>query len=169
MFLGGAVFLGLGWVYGFATGMWIQSEAKVRMDAEGTYALEQMAAAASQAYKLSFLQGKELDLDLPASPLDEQSRVRKRIFKLRERTLWMDGKPIVPSPGDSGIGVADLKLEEAFDAALGVRVFSLGVQMFSRETPNRPSDSLWFETSVHMRNLGLGAAVIRGDYGGTSF
>ena len=169
MFLGGAVFLGLGWVYGFASGLWIQSEAKMRMHADGTYALEQMVSAASQAEFQSLRKGKELHLFLPASPLDNRSRARERIFQLRDQVLWMDGKPIVPAPGDSGIGVSDLKLEETIDAASGVSVLSLGVRLFSRERPNRASDSIWFETSVHLRNRGIGAPLISGNHGGTSF
>jgi Tfp pilus assembly protein PilW len=168
LFLGGMVLLGLQWVYGSALALWARSDTKMTMHADGTYALEQMAAAARQADGQTLRSGTELHLTIPASLLDANSKSEERVFLLKNEILWMDGKALVPAPGDSSIGVAALKLEETVDAAADVRVLSLGVQLFSRETPNRASDSMWFATSVHLRNR-FAAAGITGTVGGTSF
>lgn len=168
LFLGGMVLLGLGWVYGLASGLWMQSEAKMRMHANGTLALRQMADTAGLADRMELGSGSELRLSMPASPLDPQSLSAVRVFRRKEEALWMDGKAIVPGLGDSGIGVAEFLPEEWTDPATGVRVLSLMLKLYSRSAPGRPSDSMQFQTTVHLRNRMSGASMT-GSLGETSF
>ena len=165
LFLAALVLLGLGYVYAFAVGLWARSEAKMSMHFNGTYALAQMASVASEAQDQSITQGTELRLTVPASLLDDTAKSRVRVFRLKDNALWMDGLQIVPSVGDSGIGVAGLHVADTVDAFRGTRVLNLGVRMFARGRNGEPEDTMWFETSVHLRNR-LAAPVVTGNTGG---
>jgi hypothetical protein len=156
MFLGGMVLLGLGSVYAYAVGVWENTEAKISLQTNGSLALDYLAAAAGSAERYSISAGKQLRLDLPASPLDKASRAGHRIFKVKEEALWMeDGgglRRLIPSPGDSAIGVADFQAVAKTDPQSRTLTLDLRVALFSRAKGGRDADTMWFATTMHMRN-----------------
>ncbi len=154
-FLGGMVLIGLSIAYAYAVGLWGNAERKVAMHVDGTFAVEAIARAASQAEAMS-IGPKRLELTLPASPLIKDAVVLQKVFRLTDEALWVDDSLLIPSPGDSGIGVAEFIPEEAVDEASGVQVLAFKLCLFSRESLVRSADSMWFASEVHLRNRGVG-------------
>jgi hypothetical protein len=169
MFLGGMVLLGLGSVYAYAIGVWGNTEAKLSLQTNGSLALDYLSAAAGSAETYSISAGKELRLGVPASPLNKASRAGTRSFRLKEEALWMDDgrefRPIIPAPGDSAVGVADFQAVAEADPQSGVLTLDMRVSLFSRAKGNREPDTMWFATTVHLRNRGLSGGAVTGSPG----
>jgi hypothetical protein len=153
-FLSGMVLMGLTFAYAYGIGIWEITERKLAMHADGTLALEALVQAASGAE--SFRVGHQrLELVLPGSPLEKEAMPTQWVIRLTEQKLWANDSLLIPSPGDSGIAVADFQVEEKFDEATGISVLGFKLGLFSKETVLRSSDSMWFESQVHLRNRGL--------------
>ncbi|MEO6097608.1 MAG: prepilin-type N-terminal cleavage/methylation domain-containing protein [Fibrobacteria bacterium] len=172
MFLGGMVLLGLGSVYAYAIGVWGNTEAKLSLQTNGSLALDYLTTAAGSAETYSISAGKELGLNLPASPLDKTSRVSHRRFRLKEEALWMDdGKEfrrLIPAPGDSAVGVSDFQAVAETDPQSGILTLDMRVALFSRAKGNREADTMWFATTVHLRNRDLSGGAVSGSAGSAS-
>jgi Tfp pilus assembly protein PilW len=169
MFLGGMVLLGLGSVYAYAIGVWGNTERKLSLQTNGSLALDYLTAAAGSAETYSISAGKELRLGVPASPLDESSRPGSRGFRLKEEALWMDDgrayRRIIPAPGDSAIGVSDFQAVAETDPQSGILTLAMRVALFSRAKSDREPDTMWFATTVHLRNRGLSGGAVPGNAG----
>jgi Tfp pilus assembly protein PilW len=169
MFLGGMVLLGLGSVYAYAIGVWGNTETKLSLQTNGSLALDYLTAAAGSAESFSISAGKELRLGVPASPLDKSSRASTRGFRLKEEALWMDdGKEyrrLIPAPGDSAVGVSDFLAVAETDPQSGILTLDMRVALFSRGKGNRKPDTMWFATTVHLRNRGLSGGAVSGSAG----
>jgi hypothetical protein len=154
VFLGGMVLMGLSVAFAYGIGLWGRTERKLAMHADGNFALESIMATASMAESHE-LGNQRLVLTVPASPLDPESQTEQKIFRLTDQMLWGNDSVLIPFPGDSGIGVADFRIEEDIDGLTGIPVLELTLCLFSRETLIHPSDSMWFESRVHLRNRSI--------------
>ena len=153
--LGGTILLGMGFVYGIDYGMWMRGQAKMALNADASRALEAIGRAAGNAAEFSMPAERELHLRFAAPPLGE-SGPREIVFRVRDQALWRDGEPIVPSTGDTSVGVAELTADTLEVRGTGLRVLTVGLALYLRKGSDTPSDTLRFRTTVHARNRGLG-------------
>ena len=156
LILGGMALLGLGFVFGIDSGLWVRGQAKMALHAGATRALEEIGRDAGHASDI--VSGEDgLFLRYPVSPLTGTARPETE-YKLREQCLWRNDTLVVPQLGDTTLGVADFRSAYETDDETGMRLLKVRLSLFARRRPEDRVDTPWFETDVHARNRGLGGA-----------
>jgi hypothetical protein len=177
VFLGGVVFLGLGYVFGLNYGLWLRGQDRMVLHAGAARALEQIVQVAGQASGFSIPEEGELRIFSPPSPLGDTAASgfpSETVFRLQDDRLLRNGEPLVPHLGDSAaIRVASFDPRLVVAEGSGVRTLQVRLSLYTVGGPSAPAETLHFETAAHGRNIGLGLAggsdgIAESDAGGST-
>lgn len=166
LFLGGIVFLGLGYVFGLNYGLWMRGQSRMVLHAGAARALEEIVRTAGYASGFSLASEGELRVFTPPSPIGDpgvSETASETVFRLQDNRLYRNGKLLVPHKGDSTLGVAAFEPRFVIAEGTGVRTLRVSLSLYTRGGPSAPAETLHFETAAHARNAGLSMAGISGE------
>lgn len=162
VFLGGVVFLGLGYIFGLNYGLWLRGQDRMVLHAGAARALEEIVRSAGQASGFSLPEAGELRIISPPSPLENaatQEPAPETVFCLQDGRLLRNGEPLVPHLGDSAaFRVAAFAPRLVIAEGSGVRTLQVRLSLYTLGGASAPAETLHFETAAHGRNVGLGLA-----------
>jgi Tfp pilus assembly protein PilW len=160
IFLGGLVFLGLGYVFGLNYGLWMRGQDRMVLHAGAARALEEIVRSAGQASGFSLPEDGELRIFSPPSPIGDSATTgvaSETVFRFQDGKLLRNGATLVPHLGDSAaVRVAAFDPRLVIAEGSGVRTLQVRLSLHTLGGPSAPAETLHFETAAHGRNVGLG-------------